>query len=298
MTRLSLSILFTSLFLLPAVSECTTPDGMIEIPAGQFYMGRDAAHRKDESPRHLVKLSAFLLDATLVTNQDFGAFVKSTRFETTAEKRGFGMVGNEGLPEWKWTKTWGANWRNPFGKKNAPRPRDDHPVVSVSWFDAEAYCKWKRKRLPTEAEWEYAARAGKSDVRFAWGNSPKLGNGKFGLNFWQGRTHLKSEQADGHLYTSPVKAFPPNDWGMYDTSGNVWQWVADWYGKDYFAEIATPEGVRDPKGPAKGTHKVARGGSWWCSERTCEGYGLFYRGKAKPKAVFNNNGFRCAKDLN
>jgi sulfatase modifying factor 1 len=275
------------------------PGGMLLLPSGQFYMGRDHSMRRDEIPRHLVKISQFFLDETLVTFKDFQMFVEKTGYRTTAEKKGFGMVAKEGMADWKWQKVYGANWRKPFGNELKPQfsMMDDYPVVSVSWDDAVAYCSWLGKRLPTEAEWEYAARAGKNDSRFPWGDEPRRPDGKMGLNFWQGETHQKNNGSDGYIYMSPVKAFPPNAFGMYDPSGNVWQWTADWWSADYFSKISAREGIQDPKGPKSGDKKVMRGGSWWCSAKTCSGYGLFYRGKTKSDAVLNNNGFRCVKDL-
>lgn len=279
-----------------AAAGCDAPEGMICIPSGSFYMGRNDGKR-DQGPRHFVKISAFYIDETLVTNKAFGEFVKNSGYKTTAEIRGYGMVGKEGLKNWVWKKVPGANWKRPFGPKLKYFIKNDHPVTSVSWEDAKNYCERLEKRLPTEAEWEYAARAGKSGLQFPWGNKPQRPGGKIGLNFWQGPSHTKNENLDGYLYTSPVKAFLPNDWGMYDSVGNVWQHVHDWYSADYYEETNETEGIQDPKGPTRGKKRVGRGGSWWCSEHTCNGFGLFARGKAGPLAVFNNNGFRCAKDL-
>ncbi|MGZ3703636.1 MAG: formylglycine-generating enzyme family protein, partial [Bdellovibrionota bacterium] len=253
------------------VVNCQAPVGMLCIPGGGFYMGRNSSSRMDEMPRHLVKISAFYLDETLVTVSAFRKFVDESKYVTTAEKSGFGMVSMEGMKNWEWKKVKGATWRQPFGaeyKSKIPLV-DDHPVVSVSWEDAVAFCKAGGKRLPTEAEWEYASRAGKSDIRYPWGDTQKLKNGRLGLNFWQGSGHEKNEMIDSYLYTSPVKAFPPNDWGVYDPVGNVWQFVSDWYGRDYFQTVASAGGVNNPQGPGTGKKRVARGGSWWCSEKTC-----------------------------
>lgn len=164
----------------------------------------------------------------------------------------------------------------------------------VSWLDADAYCRHIGKRLPTEAEWEHAMRAG-SRARFPWGDAPELPGGGLGLNFWQGTSHRQNLRLDGWVYVSPVRAFPPNAWGIHDPVGNVWQWTADWYAPDAYAQAARDGVVRDPRGPASGAKRVLRGGSWWCGTCTCEGYGLTYRGKAAPDAPFNNNGFRCAR---
>src|SRR5262249_14383491 len=155
--------------------------------------------------------------------------------------------------------------------------RDDAPVVMVSYYDAEAYCAFVKKRLPTEAEWEYAMRAG-SDTRYPWGDGPERSPGHYGLNFWQGESHRKNLRLDGHVYVSPVRAYPPNAWGLYDSVGNVWQWTADFYAPDTYFRAARAKVTErsDPKGPTKGEKRVVRGGSWWCGACTCEGNGLFY----------------------
>jgi formylglycine-generating enzyme required for sulfatase activity len=274
--------------LLAGLAQAEAP--LIDLPAGEVVMGRDVGGRPDEHPAHRVKLSAFRLEATLVTVADFRQFVEATRYVTSAEKLGYGVTSHEGMKEWQWEQTPGATWRNAFG---ALPIADDLPVTLVSWVDANAYCAWKHRRLPTEAEWEYAMRAG-STSRFPWGDAPLAPDGGVRLNAWQGK-HVKSESTDGYLYASPVRAFPPNAWGFYDPVGNLWQWTADWYAEDTYGRA----GARavDPTGPESGTLRVARGGSWWCSKQTCSAYGLYSRGKTKPEAPFNNNGFRCAQSL-
>jgi len=164
----------------------------------------------------------------------------------------------------------------------------------VSYDDAAAHCAFLGRRLPTEAEWEYALRAGSTDTRYPWGDEPTRG-GAYGLDFWQGTSHTHNDRLDGWVYVSPVKAYPPNAWGLYDPVGNVWQWTRDWYAETTYADAARSGGVRDPQGPETGTRRVVRGGSWWCGVCTCEGNGLFYRGKSAPDAPFNNVGFRCAR---
>ena len=265
---------------------------MIAVPTGSFTMGRDGSAHLDESPAHTVTVSAFEIDATLVTVAQFRAYVAETGVVTAAEQLGFGMSSVEGMDDWKWQKTKGANWRFPWGPDSGIVQSDDAPVVMVSWNDANAYCAHYGKRLPTEAEWEYAMRAG-SSLRYPWGDEPTLPNGKYGLNFWQGADHHRNDLLDGHLYTSPVTTFPPNAWGIYDPVGNVWQWVNDWYAADTFQKDV--HGVTDPQGPSTGWAKVARGGSWWCSAGTCAGYGLYGRGKSQPDAPYPNNGFRCVR---
>lgn len=265
---------------------------LVSLDGGSFVMGRELTAHDDEKPPHTVRLRAFELEETLVTTADFRAFVEATRFQTSAERAGFGMVAVEGLKEWEWQPVKGATWRHPFGPTHPELViADDWPVTMVSWRDAAAYCAWKQRRLPTEAEWEFAMRAG-ATTRFPWGDFPTRDGGKPGLNYWQG-WHTKNERKDGYLYLSPVRAFPPNAFGLYDPVGNVWQYTADWYAADTYARDAA--GVTDPRGPGAGTLKVTRGGSWWCSQKACAGYGLFARGKTKPDAAYNNVGFRCAR---
>jgi sulfatase modifying factor 1 len=269
---------------------------MIAIAAGTFTMGRDDG-KPDESPAHEVRISAFAIDETLVTFADFRDFVDATGWVTSAERLGFGMTAHEGMEDWAWARVPGASFRAPFAPEaDVPPPNDDDPVVMVSWHDAAAFCEHRGARLPTEAEWEYAMRAGRSGTRFPWGDDPRREGGQIGLNYWQGRSHEADTREDGHLYVSPVRAFPPNAWGIHDPVGNVWQWVADWYAKDTYERDGggVTELVTDPVGPAHGWAKVARGGSWWCSARACSAHGLWARGKSRPDAPYANNGFRCA----
>ena len=269
------------------------PDGMVALPAGTFTMGHDGAERFDEKPAHLVTLSAFAMDETLVTVAAFRTWVEQSAYVTSAERLGYAMVAVEGMKDWKWEAVQGANWRQPWGPAHADLAQgDDHPVTSVSWIDANAYCLAHDKRLPTEAEWDYAMRAG-SNARYPWGDSTRWPDGTFGLNNWQGINHARNLATDGWRYTSPVRAYPPNAWGLYDAVGNVWQFTADWYGADTFATDAA--GVVNPTGPATGWARVARGGSWWCSDSTCGAFGLWDRGKQHPMAPYPNNGFRCVR---
>jgi sulfatase modifying factor 1 len=283
-----------------ATARATPWPGMVVVPAGEFTQGRAASDRPDETPPHQVSLHAFAIDATLVTRAAFARFVAATDYKTSAERIGFGMVGWDGLADWEWRRTEGASWRKPIpdGTPGAAAfYRDDAPVVMVSFVDAEAYCHHMGKRLPTEAEWEYAMRAGANGTRFPWGDSATYADGTYALNFFQGVSHRKNLVLDGFLYVSPVRAFPPNAWGIYDPVGNVWQWTSDRYAADTYARAHAQGHVIDPQGPSDGAMRVVRGGSWWCGACTCEGYGLFYRGKANPNAPFNNNGFRCAVDI-
>jgi formylglycine-generating enzyme len=259
---------------------------MVQVSAGSFVRGDAHAERADERPAQTVHLHAFYIDQTLVTRADFERFVQRTGYTTTAERAGYGMAAMEGMEDWAWERVPHGSWRRPFREETEDARaflRPDAPVVMVSWHDAVAYCAHLGKRLPTEAEWEYAMRAGSNGTRYPWGDSAER-DGKLALNFWQGESHLKNTRLDGFVYVSPVRAFPPNAWKIHDPVGNVWQWTADFYAPDTYA-----------KAPVTGTQRVMRGGSWWCGACTCEGNGLHYRGKADPNAAFNNNGFRCAK---
>ncbi len=266
------------------------PAGMFLVPSGAFVRGNDRSMRADERPAHAVRVRAFRMDAALVSVGDFRGYATSRKITTTAERLGYAMVAYEGLPDWKWQQTRGADWQHPFGPGSFAR--DDDPVVNVSWDDASAYCAAIGKRLPTEAEWEYAARAGST------GRYPVIDSG---WNFWQGVTHERDSTRDSYLYFSPVRAYAPNAWGMYDPIGNVWQMTSDFYNPFEYSDCQVRSGrpglCENPTGPDHGFEHVSRGGSWWCSENTCNGYGLNYRGKTAPYSVFNNAGFRCAQDI-
>jgi formylglycine-generating enzyme required for sulfatase activity len=284
----------------PVPAAAPAADDMAAIPAGSFVRGHADPERADEAPPHEVQIRAFYIDRTLVTREAFGRFVEATGYVSTAEKLGYGVASHEGMADWAWERVPHGSWRKPFADDGASDEsraflRPDAPVVMVSWDDAVTFCAHANKRLPTEAEWEYAMRAGSSGTRYPWGDAPERG-GKLGLNFWQGVSHKHNLREDGWVYVSPVRAFAPNAWGVFDPVGNVWQWTADYYAPDTYARAAAGRPVVDPTGPDRGKARVLRGGSWWCGACTCEGNGLFYRGKADPEAAFNNNGFRCARD--
>jgi sulfatase modifying factor 1 len=269
---------------------------MVHIHGGTLVRGR-AGGRPDEAPRHEVLVNDFDLDETLVTRCAFAAFVERTGYVTNAERLGFGMGASEGMQDWAWERIPGASFRRPFWEATTDTAsflRDDAPVVMVSWDDAVAYCASMGERLPTEAEWEYAMRAGRFDARYPWGSEAVV-DGAYRLNFWQGESHLHNDRSDGWVYVSPVKTYPPNAWGLYDPVGNVWQWTADWYADSTYADTARASLVRDPRGPERGTKRVLRGGSWWCGACACEGNGLYFRGKEAPDAPYDNVGFRCAR---
>ena len=274
----------------------------VRIPEGTFTRGRTTSPRRDETPAHRVHVHAFAIEPTLVTRAAFLRFVTETGYVTDAERIGYGISSREGMEDWAWERISEASFRRPF-RPEWPETeaflRADAPVVMVSFDDANAYCTHYGMRLPSEAEWEYAMGAGATTTRFPWGDAPNPG-GVYRLNFWQGASHEKNDREDGWLYVSPVRAFAPNAWGIYDPVGNVWQWTADYYAEDTYARDAARAAdgaIDDPRGPSSGQKRVLRGGSWWCGQCTCEGYGLHYRGKAEPHAPFSNNGFRCAKSL-
>lgn len=244
---------------------------------------------EDERPAHRVTLSPFYLDATEVTNAAFARFVAATGYKTDAEKQGAAWVFKESFKDWESVD--GADWRHPLGPDSTIDDKTDHPVVNVSWHDAAAFAKWAGKRLPTEAEWEYAARGGRKGEFFPWGNELKP-NGQPLANFWQGVWPEKNLLEDKFYYTAPVSSFTPNGFGLSDMIGNVWEWTADWYAADYYQHSP----AKDPQGPQTGEMRVARGGSWFCAENYCGAYRVGFRGQSPVDAGFNNVGFRCAKD--
>ena len=283
-------------------SVASIADEDVAIPSGIFVRGSDAPERTDEAPAHRVELSAFYIDRTLVTRRAFLAFADAAHYVTDAERAGYGMGAYEGMGDWEWERMPHASFRRPF-REGTPEAdaflHPDAPAVMVTWNDAHAYCSHFEKRLPSEAEWEYAMRAG-ANTRYPWGTAPER-DGKLALNFWQGESHAKNLRLDGFLYVSPVRAFAANAWGVFDPVGNVWQWTDDVYARETYPQVAArartaERGVAfDPHGPSSGDKHVLRGGSWWCGTCTCDGYGLSYRGKAASDAAFNNNGFRCAR---
>lgn len=286
------------------------PPGMTFLPGGTFEMGSkpagghqhspghsrqtsafDPAHEvyDDEGPVHSVTLPPFFMDIQEVTNEEFARFVQATGYKTDAERQGASWVFRQGAKDWELVE--GANWRHPLGPEDSIEDRMNHPVVHVSWQDAAAYATWAGKRLPTEAEWEYAARAGRRGQTYPWGDELKPG-GTVVANFWQGHWPERNFLEDGYYYTAPVCSFPPNDFGLCDMIGNVWEWTADWYAEDYYRHSPSV----NPKGPSSGQMRVARGGSWFCSPNYCGAYRVAFRGKSPPDASFNNVGFRCAQD--
>ena len=295
---------------------------MIWIPGGEAMLGSQDAHR--DAPLHRVRISGFWMDAAEVSNQEFQRFTDATGYDTDAERK---PTAEEvpGLPEdllvagslvftpppsagdsavdlaefWSWwSYVAGANWRHPEGPNSSLLGREDHPVVHVSWRDATAYAKWANKRLPTEAEWEYAARGGLDQNRYAWGPEQKV-QGRWPANIWQGEFPLRNSQEDGFVTTAPVRAFPPNAFGLYGMSGNVWEWCQDWYHPDGYGD--TEQLAIDPTGPSTSfdpdepgaMKRVMRGGSFLCSDVYCIGYMPGTRMKSTPDTSLCHTGFRC-----
>lgn len=247
-----------------------------------------------ETPVHPVRLEPYGIDATAVTVERFAAFVADTGFRTTAEVAGTSMVfhqavaasradvrGMDPAAPW-WVEVAGADWRRPYGPLSEAEP--GHPVVHVSWHDAVAYCDWAGRRLPSEAQWEYAARGGLAGRRFPWGDelTPERSN------VWQGVFPRHNTGEDGYLATAPVGAFPPNGYGLHEMSGNVWEWCGDWFDPGYYA--ISP--LESPRGPDSGERRVIRGGSYLCHHSYCHRYRVAARSASPPGSSSGNCGFR------
>lgn len=299
----------------PSAGSAT--EGMAWIPGGWFTMGDETF--PDASPRRRVMVGGFWIDVHEVTNEQFDRFVSATGYVTTAERpidpSQFPDVPEENLqpgsivftpPDgpvsldnhlvwWRWVK--GADWRHPEGPRSSIEGRSKHPVVHVAWEDATAYAEWSGKRLPTEAEWERAARGGSDDREFTWGNE-KPGSPQWQANIWQGTFPTENTRADGYMGTAPVGSFKANSYGLRDMAGNVWEWCSDWYRPDSYAT----DTVRNPTGPQRSfdpaepgiAKRVQRGGSFLCSDVYCRRYRPGGRGKGDVESGTNHIGFRCA----
>ena len=275
----------------PANSSPHTPtrvdrDGMVLVKGGEFLMGA-ADGMEYEAPVHEVTVKSFWIDQHEVTVAEFAKFVAATGYKTDAEK--FGWSGAFAIKSGQWEKTKGADWRHPEGPGS--EAAGNEPVCQVSWNDTAAYAKWAGKRLPTEAEWEYAARGGLVQKEYSWGDDLRP-NGKPAANWWQGSFPKQNTGEDGFIGRAPVGSFPPNGYGLYDMTGNVWEWCADWYSENYYA-VSTHD---DPKGPNEGKERAIRGGSWMCAENFCTNYRVAARSHATPDSGLNNLGFRCVRD--
>lgn len=271
----------------PQASESVdVPSGMVFIKAAEFKMGADDG-MPFESPVHTVELDSFLIDSTEVTVADFERFVAATNYRTEAEN--FGWSGVFDFNSGEWQRVDGADWRHPEGKDSIAK--DNEPVSQVSWKDAAEFAKWAGKRLPSEAEFELAARGGLAGKKYAWGDELKP-NGKALANWWQGTFPGKNTVEDGFLSRAPVKSFAPNGYGLYDMTGNVWEWTSDWFDENYYA--VSPK--KNPKGAANGAEKSIRGGSFLCAENFCSNYRVAGRSRSTPDSGMNNLGFRCARN--
>lgn len=323
----------------------STPKNMAWVPAGMFLMGSDSKlAQPNERPTHQVKVHGFWMDVTHVTNDQFAEFVRQTGYVTTAEKKpdwetirvqlpagipqppddalvagAMVFVGTSGpvnladYSQW-WRYVPGADWRHPQGPGSSIKDKGDHPVVQVSYEDVLAYAKWAGKRLPTEAEWEYAARGGLEQATYVWGDE-LMPDGQVQANYWDTRDRpfpVVSPDAGGAANTMPAGTFPENGYGLYDMTGNAWQWVADWYRSDYFsqqASIAAKKGpIDNPQGPAQSfdpsepgmpanaPKRVIRGGSFLCNESYCLSYRPSARRSSDPYSPMSHLGFRLVKD--
>lgn len=296
----------------PQRSHAEVARGMIRLPGGEFRMGGDdpdAFGDDGEGPVRTVTVSPFLIDATTVTNRQFATFVKATGYETDAERFGWSfvfhlLVGPEqqrnlmdavvpGAPWWRAVS--GATWRAPEGPGTSIAHRPQHPVVHVSWHDAVAYATWAGKRLPTEAEWERAARGGLDQARFPWGDELVPKN-RWRCNIWQGRFPAQNTEDDGYLGTAPVKSYPPNGYGLYQVAGNVWEWCADRWSTTWHADERAETRV-NPLGPPDGDEHVIRGGSFLCHDSYCNRYRVAARTHNTPDSSASNTGFRCVADV-
>ncbi|GAA5495370.1 formylglycine-generating enzyme [Rubritalea halochordaticola] len=281
-------------------------EAMSLIPAGSFMMGDDSEEiwlDDAEAPVRKITLDAFYIDQCAVSNKDFESFVEATGYQTDAERHGWSFVFYLQIPEshfkrmtletaegteW-WIKTPKACWKRPGGPGTNIRQLMDHPVTHVSWNDAQAFAAWAGKRLPSEAEWECAARGGLVRKHFPWGDELTPG-GKHRCNIWQGQFPIENTEEDGYLFTAPVKSFQPNGYQLYNTSGNVWEWCQDWYNLDF-----PVHGSRvNPTGPDQGSERIIRGGSFLCHASYCNRYRNSARTSATPDSSTSHMGFRCA----
>lgn len=312
----------------PKKDKLVSKEGMVFIPGGNFDMGGDNEEaRSDEFPKHQVTVSSFWMDIAEVTNSQFKKFVDATGYTTTAERKidwdeisimlppdtpkphdsllspaslVFKEVSTSNLNDYSkwWSLVKGANWKQPFGPGSDIIGKENFPVVHVSWEDANAYCEWSGKRLPTEAEFEFASRAGKINSVYTWGNE-KVDNGVLKANTWDGEFPKKNTIKDKFYYAAPVKSFKPNNYGLYDLAGNVWEWCSDWYHANYYSMLPK-QGSVDPIGPDSSydpvepfsEKKVIRGGSFLCNDSYCSGYRNAARMKTTPDSSSLHTGFR------
>jgi formylglycine-generating enzyme len=313
------------------------PEGMVWIPGGEFSMGARSPMNTndlvgmqattDSRPIHRVAVDGFWMDATEVTNEQFSRFVEQTHYITVAERTPSAADYPAAPPEnlqagsvvfappdhavplndhfqW-WAFVVGADWRHPGGSGSSIKGKEKFPVVHIAYEDAQAYAKWAGKRLPTEAEWEFAARGGLSGALYPWGNNFKE-NGRWMANIHQGQFPHIDTGADAYVGIAPVAQYPPNGYGLYDVGGNVWEWTSDWYRPDYYGQLAAsgaaahnPAGPSEPFDPSEPTEKkrVHRGGSFLCTDQYCSRYAVGTRGKGEITTGTNHLGFRCVMPI-
>lgn len=310
--ELAACLLFLSVVLIVdtqfVIEEKVDTSNMIWLASADFVMGSDQG-MPDEAPAHPLKLSGFWMDKYEVNNRNYRKFVEATGYKTYSEKVGDSLVFESpeqnhamrmGPLDW-WKLVKAADWRKPQGDQSSIAGKDEHPVVHVNYEDALAYCNWLGKELPTEAQFEYAARGGVEGNLYSWGNQPLHQSGNVS-NTWQGNFPVQNDDADGYAATAPVGSFPANKFGFYDISGNVWEWVKDWYHPQYYSFSAdyNPEGVTkaesiDPNEPAIPKRSI-RGGSFLCADNYCRGFRVSARMPADPVTATNHTGFRCVKN--
>ena len=309
------------------------PEGMVWIPGGEFMQGavpQDNMAMMHERPAHKVHVDGFFMDIHEVTNAQFSKFVEETGYSTVAEREIDWEEMKKQLPEgtpkphdsilqpgslvfkktkssvpnlydysqwWEWKI--GANWKHPNGPDSDINGKENQPVVHIAFEDAEAYCKWAGRRLPTEAEWEYAARAGKKDELFFWGSD--ISQLSSHANSWEGEFPVENTKEDGFERRAPIMSYPPNDFGLYDMAGNVWEWTSDWYNTNYYKELADKNEVtQNPKGASTAYNvfnpyareKVIKGGSFLCSASYCASYRISARMATSPDSGMEHLGFR------
>lgn len=280
---------------------------LVELPGGTFLMGTDYAHgfpQDGEGPVHAVHLKPFAIDRHPVTNEAFRRFVRETGYRTEAERYGWSFVFWAHIPESRrreliedtvagapwWCKVSGARWDAPEGFGSNVDERETHPVVHVSWNDATAYADWAACRLPTEAEWEYAARGGLEQKLYPWGDELQP-DGEHRCNIWQGEFPFVDTADDGYAGTCPVDSFPPNLFGLSSVIGNTWEWCSDWFSPESHSQSSK----NDPTGPAHGSANVMKGGSFLCHVSYCNRYRVAARTANTPDSSTSNIGFRCAR---
>lgn len=319
---------------MPEAKPAAAHPGMVWVAGGSYKMGADNKQAAaDEYPKHQVTVSGFWIDPTEVTNAAFAKFVKATGYITTAEKKPDWEELKKQVPPgtpkpdesqliaaslvfvpatypvdlnnyaqwWAWKA--GADWKHPHGPGSNLAGKESYPVVHISWYDAVAYCKWAGKRLPTEAEWEWAARGGLQNKIYPWGNEP-VNEGKQKANIWQGHFPDKNTQQDKFYYAAPVKSFAPNGYGLYDMAGNVWEWCADYYHENYYKTSNKAGGITNPTGPQTSfdpeepyaKKRVIRGGSFLCNDSYCSGFRVSRRMKSTEDSGMEHLGFRCVAD--